>query len=151
MGRPGAPAGPPPSGSSRTRLSCSALLQPRGCKNALRSSGIKERAQLRETSRRERNMGGPNKLPVTKGGEKMLRRPWTCPLPPAAPLQEAGLTWGEPAPPSAAAYPSLHPLLPLWCLYLTSCYKGSTPINNIKNHKETTGRVSRRVEETPET
>lgn len=49
--------------------------------------------------------------------------------------------------------PALHFILccPPWCLYPTSCYKGSVLINNIKNHKETTVRVSRRLEETLET
>lgn len=48
VGRPGAPAVPPPFESSRTRLPCAVLPQPRGCRNKLGSSGI--RASERENS-----------------------------------------------------------------------------------------------------
>lgn len=112
VGRPGAPAVPPPFGSSRTRLSSAALPQPRDCKNTLSSSGIKERAPLRETSRRERTMGGPHKLPLNKGGEKMLQR--DLDLPTSACCSSTG---GRPSLGTARPRhqqlpaPSLHPLL----------------------------------------
>lgn len=87
-------------------------------------------------------------LPLNKGGEKMLQRDADWPTS----AYRSSTAWGEPAPPPAAACPSLPPSLPPapWCLYPPSCYKGSRLINR-KNHEETVGRVSRIVEETLET
>lgn len=54
-------------------------------------------------------MGGPHKLPLNKGGEKMLQR--DLDLPTSAYCSSTGGRPSQP-PPSAAACPSLHPLLP---------------------------------------
>lgn len=88
----------------------------------------------RKASKRENQLGRTSLW--TKEGRR-YRGGQTCPLLPAAPLQEAS-SWGAGAP-SISSFILCCPPPPPWGIYPSSCYKGSILTNVRKNQGEVQG------------